>query len=1107
MPNIILRQALGNTEPRSANVVVKSSGISNIELDNNFNNINNNVEYNSGNIDVLFNQVSLAYGQANSAFLAANNSASAEPAFNKANSAYDQANTSILQAQAAFATANNAIANTVILFGINSSQNTTISLIQSVDATQNSTIISAFGQANSAYGQANTGVTQAQAAFATANSEPIAKSAFGQANAAFAQANTKFNSSGGTISGDVFLSGNVTIQGTTTTLDVDTLVVKDKNIVLANVGSPTDFTADGAGVTVLGSTNKTWNWVDATDSWTSSENINLSSGKSYKINGVDVLTATTISNIQDVDATQNTAISSAFSQANTAIANTVILFGINSTQNTTISLIQGVDATQNTAISSAFATANTGVTQAQAAFAAANNEPIAKAAFGQANTGVTQAQAAFAAANNEPIAKSAFGQANLAFGQANTATTNAATALTTAQSAYGQANTANTNAANASFLTSGTVQTARLGSGTANASTYLAGDNSWKSISTSSGTVSSVAITVPTGLTVDGSPITSSGTLAISLASGYSIPTTASQTNWDTAYTDRNKWDGGSTGLTAATGRTSLGGTTIGQNVFTLTNPSAVTFPRFNSDNTVSALDAATFRTAIGAGTSSTTGTVTSVAMTVPTGLSVSGTPITTSGTLALTLTAGYSIPTTASQTNWDSAYTQRLQWDGGSTNLVAATGRTSLGGTTVGQNVFTLTNPSAITFPRFNADNTVSALDAATFRTAIGAGTSSTTGTVTSVGGTGTVSGLSLSGTVTGSGNLTLSGTLAVTPSNFASQTANQILAAPNGAAGVPTFRAIVAADIPTLNQNTTGTAANVTGTVALANGGTGATTAGTARTNLGGTTVGQNVFTLTNPSAITFPRFNADNTVSALDAATFRTAIGVSSSSGTVTSVGGTGTVSGISLSGTVTSSGNLTLSGTLAVTPSNFASQTTNSVLAAPNGVAGVPTFRALVAADIPTLNQNTTGTASNITSYTINQSVGSSNSVQFNSLGVGTASSGTAGEIRATNNITAYYSDDRLKTRLGKIENALDKVRSLQGFYYEANDLAQSMGYKPVREVGLSAQDTQKNMPEIVKPAPIDDKYLTIQYDRYAPFIIEAIKEIADQLDEIKNHLGI
>lgn len=73
------------------------------------------------------------------------------------------------------------------------------------------------------------------------------------------------------------------------------------------------------------------------------------------------------------------------------------------------------------------------------------------------------------------------------------------------------------------------------------------------------GGVSSVAMTVPTGLTVTGSPITTSGTFAISLTAGYSIPTTAKQTDWDTAFTDRNKWDGGTSGLNAATARTSLG--------------------------------------------------------------------------------------------------------------------------------------------------------------------------------------------------------------------------------------------------------------------------------------------------------------------------------------------------------------------------------------------------------------------------------------------------------------------------------------------------------------------------------------------------------------------
>lgn len=116
-------------------------------------------------------------------------------------------------------------------------------------------------------------------------------------------------------------------------------------------------------------------------------------------------------------------------------------------------------------------------------------------------------------------------------------------------------------------------------------------------VTAGNGTVTSVDMTVPTGLAVSGNPITSSGTLAVTYASGYSIPTTSSQTNWDTAYTDRLKWDGGSTGLTPSTGRTSLGASTVGANIFTLTNPSAVTFVRMNADNTVTARSASELKT------------------------------------------------------------------------------------------------------------------------------------------------------------------------------------------------------------------------------------------------------------------------------------------------------------------------------------------------------------------------------------------------------------------------------------------------------------------------------------------------------------------------------
>lgn len=115
-------------------------------------------------------------------------------------------------------------------------------------------------------------------------------------------------------------------------------------------------------------------------------------------------------------------------------------------------------------------------------------------------------------------------------------------------------------------------------------------------------------------------------------------------------------------------------------------------------------------------------------------------------------------------------------------------------------------------------------------------------------------------------------------------------------------------------------------------------------------------------------------------------------------------------------------------------------------------------------------------------------------QVNSLGVGTAGSGVTGEIRATNNITAYYSDDRLKTRGSNIQNPLEKLQKLNGFYYQANEVAVELGYEKKDEVGVSAQEVQSVLPEIVVPAPISDKYLTVYYEKLIPLLIEAVKEL-------------
>jgi len=128
----------------------------------------------------------------------------------------------------------------------------------------------------------------------------------------------------------------------------------------------------------------------------------------------------------------------------------------------------------------------------------------------------------------------------------------------------------------------------------------------------------------------------------------------------------------------------------------------------------------------------------------------------------------------------------------------------------------------------------------------------------------------------------------------------------------------------------------------------------------------------------------------------------------------------------------------------------------------------------------------------------------------------------GTLYSYNDVIAYYSDERLKTKTGKIENALEKVCSLEAFTYTHNDLAVSLGYDNNKEsqIGLSAQEVQKIAPELVALAGFDvatdeegnkysksgENYLTIKYDRLVPLLIEAIKEQQKQIDELKAKLS-
>jgi len=155
------------------------------------------------------------------------------------------------------------------------------------------------------------------------------------------------------------------------------------------------------------------------------------------------------------------------------------------------------------------------------------------------------------------------------------------------------------------------------------------------------------------------------------------------------------------------------------------------------------------------------------------------------------------------------------------------------------------------------------------------------------------------------------------------------------------------VGSQVDWLNSLTLGTA------LPVASGGSGSTTASGARTNFGATTLGGNLFTISNPSAVTFPRFNADNTVSSLNAADFRTAIGAGTGGGTVTSVAGTGSANGLTLSGTVTSSGAISLSGSVtSLTTTNFTVMEESGKLVIKYGGTVVASFSsagALISAD--------------------------------------------------------------------------------------------------------------------------------------------------------------
>jgi hypothetical protein len=123
-------------------------------------------------------------------------------------------------------------------------------------------------------------------------------------------------------------------------------------------------------------------------------------------------------------------------------------------------------------------------------------------------------------------------------------------------------------------------------------------------------------------------------------------------------------------------------------------------------------------------------------------------------------------------------------------------------------------------------------------------------------------------------------------------------------------------------------------------------------------------------------------------------------------------------------------------------------------------------------------------------------------QVASLGINTGHPPT-GELRATSNVTAYYSDPKLKNFHGRIEGALDKIDKIGGYYFTENELAKSLGYEnDRRQVGVNAREIEAVLPEVVTEAPISPEYLTVWYEKLVPLLIEGIKELRQEVKDLK-----
>ena len=245
--------------------------------------------------------------------------------------------------------------------------------------------------------------------------------------------------------------------------------------------------------------------------------------------------------------------------------------------------------------------------------------------------------------------------------------------------------------------------------------------------------------------------------------------------------------------------------------------------------------------------------------------------------------------------------------------------------------------------------------------------------------------------------------------------------------------------------------------------------------------------------------------------------------------TTVGGLNSVtSSYLLNTTDTLNGNLTVTGTLTAQEFNTEYITSSVILESGStafgnssddshtftgsvNISGSTTIQNLQADVInaTTINATVSGSidqaataslATTASTVNFNGGLTTTSDVQFDSLGVGAAATGTTGDIVATGDITAYYSsDERLKDNITPLSNAIDKINQIGGYEFDWNSHSSHNGH----DIGVIAQEIEKVLPEVVTKR--DNGYKAVRYDKIVALLISAIKEQQLQIDELKSKL--